>query len=247
MSEWGGGRFERLELLIGSENVELLRGKRVAVFGLGGVGSFAAEALVRSGIGTIDIVDDDVVSLSNINRQLLALTSTVGQPKTEVMKRRLIDINPGCIVNEHRCFFLPGTEGEFDFPQYDYVVDAIDTVAGKIALVMASEKAGTPVICSMAAGNSLDPSAFRVSDIYKTSVCPLARVMRRELKKRGIKKLKVVYSKEEPIKPQEDTKMLVPEGSSRRSIPGSAAFVPPVAGFMMAGEVIKDLTGKRGD
>lgn len=231
-------RFKRTEILLGEEGVKKLSASRVAVFGIGGVGSFAIEALARAGVGALDIVDNDVVSETNINRQLIALTSTVGRRKTEVMAERIADINPECRVIRHDCFFLPENSGEFDFGEYDYVVDAIDTVSGKIALVMAAHEAGTPVICSMGAGNKLDPAVFKVADLYDTKVCPLARVMRRELKKRGVERLKVVYSEELPVTggPCDEQP---PEG--KRAVPGSVSFVPPVAGYILASEVIKDL------
>ena len=188
-------QFSRTELLLGKEAIKKLAASRVAVFGVGGVGGYVAEALARSGVGTIDLIDSDQVSLTNLNRQIIALHSTVGRYKTEVMKERILDINPDAAVHTHNCFFLPETKNEFDFSEYSYVVDAVDTVTAKIELVMEAQKAGTPIISSMGAGNKLDPTAFEVADIYKTSVCPLAKVMRRELKKRGVKKLKVVYSK----------------------------------------------------
>ena len=233
--------FSRTELLFGEDKLNILKKSRVAIFGVGGVGGYVAEALARSGVGTIDLVDNDVVSLTNINRQIIALHSTIGMPKVEVMAERIRDINPQAVVNVHNCFYTPETSGDFDFSKYDYVVDAIDTVAGKIELVMQAQSAKTPIICSMGAGNKLDPTAFEVADIYKTSVCPLARVMRYELKKRGVKKLKVVYSKEIPVTPFENEEA---EDSSRRSTPGSVAFVPSVAGLVIASEVIKDLVGK---
>jgi tRNA A37 threonylcarbamoyladenosine dehydratase len=227
-------QFSRTELLLGEKAVEKLRRSRVAVFGIGGVGGYVAEALARSGVGELDIIDKDTVSLSNINRQIIALHSTVGQYKVDVMADRLIDINPDIKVNSHRCFFLPDTSDEFDFAAYDYVVDAIDTVTGKIELIMTAGRCGTPVISSMGAGNKLDPSGFEVSDIFKTSVDPLARVMRKELRSRGVKKLKVVYSKEEPVKTNGD----IIDG---KKIPGSCAFVPSAAGLVIAGEVVRDL------
>ena len=233
--------FSRTELLFGEDKLNILKKSRVAIFGVGGVGGYVAEALARSGVGVIDLVDNDVVSLTNINRQIIALHSTIGMPKVEVMAERIRDINPQAVVNVHNCFYTPETSGDFDFSKYDYVVDAIDTVAGKIELVMQAQSAKTPIICSMGAGNKLDPTAFEVEDIYKTSVCPLARVMRYELKKRGVKKLKVVYSKEIPVTPFENEEA---EDSSRRSTPGSVAFVPSVAGLVIASEVIKDLVGK---
>ena len=233
--------FSRTELLFGEDKLNILKKSRVAIFGVGGVGGYVAEALARSGVGVIDLVDNDVVSLTNINRQIIALHSTIGMPKVEVMAERIRDINPQAVVNVHNCFYTPETSGDFDFSKYDYVVDAIDTVAGKIELVMQAKASETPIICSMGAGNKLDPTAFEVVDIYKTSVCPLARVMRYELKKRGVKKLKVVYSKEIPVTPFENEEA---EDSSRRSTPGSVAFVPSVAGLVIASEVIKDLVGK---
>lgn len=238
-------RFSRTELLFGSVAMEKLKNSRVAVFGVGGVGGYTVEALARSGVGTIDIIDDDKVSLTNINRQIIALTSTVGEYKVDVAEKRIKDINPKAVVNKYKMFFTPETSGEFDFSQYDYVVDAIDTVTGKIELVMQAEKAGVPIICSMGAGNKLDPTAFEVADIYKTSVCPLARVMRSELKKRGIKKLKVVYSKEKPLTPKAmqelEPNISSRTGSAKKQISGSTAFVPSVVGLIIAGEVIKDL------
>ena len=226
-------QFERTALLLGKASVEKLARKRVAVFGVGGVGGFVCEGLVRAGIGAIDIVDKDIVALSNINRQLIALHSTVGKNKVDVLEERLKDINKNLIIKKYKCFFLPETSETFDFREYDYVVDAIDTVTGKIELILKAKEAGVPIISAMGAGNKLEPAGFQVSDIYKTSVCPLARVMRRELKKRGVDKLKVVYSKEEPIKPQFE------EGEE--VVPGSISFVPPVVGLIIAGEVVKDL------
>ena len=230
-------QFQRTELLFGKEAMEHLSECRVAVFGIGGVGGYVCEALARSGVGTFDLIDDDKVCLSNINRQIIATTKTVGRYKTEVMKERILDINPDAEVNTYQCFFLPENASDFPFDKYDYVVDAIDTVTAKIELVMRCREAGVPIISSMGAGNKLDPTQFRVTDIYKTEMDPLAKVMRRELKKRGIKKLKVVYSLEKPKKPLED----ISNGSGRRSIPGSTAFVPSVAGLIIAGEVVKDL------
>ena len=234
MPEW----LSRTEMLFGEEAAEKLASCRVAVFGVGGVGGYAVEALARSGVGALDLIDNDTVAPSNINRQIIALRSTVGRYKTDVAAERIADINPECRVTAYHSFFMPETAGEFDFTQYDYVIDAIDTVTGKIELVMQAEKAGVPVICAMGAGNKTDPTRFEVADIYATSVCPLARVMRRELKKRGIKRLKVVYSREEAIKPLGDT-----GDAHRRSVPGSNAFVPSVAGLIIAGEVVKDLIG----
>ena len=246
-------QFSRTELLLGHDNMEKLKNARVAVFGIGGVGGFTVEALARSGVGTLDLIDDDKVCLTNINRQIIATRKTIGQYKVDAAKERVLDINPDAVVNTYKTFFVPDTADEFDFASYDYVVDAIDTVTGKIMLVEAAQKAGTPIISSMGAGNKLDPTAFEVADIYKTSVCPLAKVMRRELKKRGIKKLKVVYSKEKALTPNDETEnscrshCICPPGSARtctqrRQIPGSTAFVPSVVGLIIAGEVIKDLT-----
>ena len=245
-------QFSRTELLLGKGAMDRLAGARVAVFGIGGVGGYVCEALVRSGVGAFDLIDDDKVCLTNLNRQIIATRKTVGKYKTEVMKERILDINPDADVRIHNCFFLPGNADEFPFAEYDYVVDAVDTVTAKIALVMKAQETGTPIISSMGAGNKLDGSQFRVADIYKTKVCPLAKVMRRELKKRGVKKLKVVYSEEQPVTPIEDmaisckTNCICPPGAEhkcteRRAIPGSVAFVPSVAGLIIAGEVVKDL------
>ena len=228
-------QFSRTALLLGEQGVEKLKKSRVAVFGVGGVGGYVVEALARSGVGALDLIDKDRVSESNINRQIIALHSTVGQYKTEAAAARAKDINPEICVRTHNVFYLPETVADFDFSQYDYIVDAIDTVSGKIALVEKANACGVPIISSMGAGNKLDPTAFEVSDISKTSVCPLARVMRRELKKRGIEKLKVVYSKEDPLEAK--TK----DAQTGKSIPGSVAFVPSVVGLIIAGEVIKDL------
>ena len=229
---------------------------RVAVFGVGGVGGYACEALVRSGVGHFDLIDDDKVCLTNLNRQIIATRKTVGKYKTDVMKERMLEINPEVDVTIHKCFFLPENADEFPFSEYDYVIDAVDTVTAKLELVMKCRKLNVPIISSMGAGNKLDASAFRVADIYKTKMCPLAKVMRRELKKRGVKKLKVVYSEEKPTRPIEDmsvscrTNCICPPGAAhkcteRRDIPGSVAFVPSVAGLIIAGEVVKDLTGVR--
>lgn len=245
-------QFSRTELLLGKEAMDKLQNSRVAVFGIGGVGGYVCEALVRSGIGAFDLIDDDKVCLTNLNRQIIATRKTVGKYKTEVMKERILDINPDADVRIHNCFFLPENADEFPFEEYDYVVDAVDTVTAKIALVMKAQETGVPIISSMGAGNKLDGSQFRVADIYKTKVCPLAKVMRRELKKRGVKKLKVVYSEEQPTRPVEDmanscrTNCICPPGAQhkcteRRDIPGSVAFVPSVAGLIIAGEVVKDL------
>ena len=230
----------RTELLLGEEAVEQLKKSHVAVFGVGGVGGYVVEALARTGVGTFDLIDRDTVSVSNINRQIIATHSTVGKVKVEVMKDRILEINPEAKVNIHKCFFLPENAGEFDFSRYSYVVDAVDTVTAKIELVMQARKAGVPIISSMGAVNKLDPTKFEVTDIYKTSVCPLAKVMRKELKKRGVKNLKVVYSTEKALQPGVD--LSGEEG--RRAVPGSVAFVPSVAGLIAAGEVIKDLITK---
>lgn len=245
-------QFSRTELLIGSSGIERLKKARVAVFGVGGVGGYVVEALARSGVGTLDLIDDDKVCLTNLNRQIYALHSTIGKYKVDVAKERVLDINPEAEVHAYRTFYMPDTADQFDFSRYDYVVDAIDTVTGKLALVQQAEAAGTPIISSMGAGNKLDPTAFRVADIYKTSVCPLARVMRKELKKRGIRRLKVVYSTEQALEPKEGeggsckTDCVCPPGSARtcvqrRQIPGSTAFVPSAAGLIIASEVVKDL------
>lgn len=235
-------RFSRTELLIGTDSMKRLQQSRVAVFGVGGVGGYVVEALARSGVGMLDLIDNDTVSVSNINRQIIATENTIGRSKVDVIKERVMDINPDIIVRTFETFYMPDTAQQFDFTKYDYVVDAIDTVTGKIALVMQAEEAGTPIISSMGAGNKLDPAAFQVSDIYKTSVCPLAKVMRRELKKRGVKKLKVVYSQEKPLTPiAPDEKNAEEPAAGRRQVPGSIAFVPSVAGLIIAGEVVKDL------
>lgn len=246
-------QFSRTELLFGKEAMDKLAKSRVAVFGIGGVGGYTVEALVRSGVGAIDIIDDDRVCLTNINRQLYATRKTVGKYKVDVAAERIAEINPNVVVTSHKTFYTPETASQFDFTQYDYVVDAIDTVTGKIALVLQAQEAGVPIISSMGAGNKLDPTAFVVADIYETSVCPLAKVMRKELSRRGVKSLKVVYSKEKPLTPIEDMEIsckqhcICPPGTvrkctSRRQVPGSNAFVPSVVGLIIAGEVIKDLT-----
>lgn len=245
-------QFSRTQLLIGKEAIEKLENARVAIFGIGGVGGYTVEALVRSGVGAIDLIDDDRVCLTNLNRQVIATRKTVGKHKVDVMKERILEINPKCKVEVHKCFYLPETAHEFNFSDYDYVVDAVDTVTAKIHLVMEAQAKGTPIISSMGAGNKMNPADFEVADIYKTSVCPLAKVMRRELKKRRVKKLKVVFSKEKPIRPIEDLSIscrancICPPGAERkctdrRDIPGSNAFVPSVAGMIIASEVIKDL------
>ncbi len=229
-------QFSRTELLLGADGMEKLKNARVAVFGVGGVGGYAVEALVRSGIGEIDIFDNDTVALTNLNRQIIATHDTVGRYKVDVMKERALLINPDIKVNAHRCFYMPENAGEYDFSVYSYIVDAIDTVTGKIEIITRAAKANVPVISCMGAGNKLNAAMLEIADIYETSVCPLARVMRRELKQRGVKKLKVVYSKEEPIKPLPSD-----EQTEKRTVPGSVAFVPSVAGFIAAGEVVKDL------
>ncbi len=233
--------FSRTERLFGSEAMCRLAKARVAVFGVGGVGGYTIEALARSGIGALDIIDNDTVSLTNLNRQIIATHATIGQYKTDVAMARILDINPNCQVHAHRVFYMPETAESFCFSAYDYVVDAIDTVTGKLALVEQAVRCGTPIISCMGTGNKVDPSALEIADISQTSVCPLARVMRRELKKRGISALKVVYSKEIPIVPCAVPAEEVSE--QKRQIPGSTSFVPPVAGLMIAGEVIRELTG----
>ncbi|MBQ7574822.1 MAG: tRNA threonylcarbamoyladenosine dehydratase [Clostridia bacterium] len=235
-------RFIRTELMLGHNAMEKLKKSHVAVFGVGGVGGYAVEALARSGVGSLDLIDNDVVAESNINRQIIATTKTIGKSKVDVAKERVLDINPDIEVNTFKTFYTPESASDFDFSKYDYIIDAIDTVTGKIELVMQANATNTPIISSMGAGNKLDPTAFEVSDIYKTSICPLARVMRRELNKRHIKKLKVVYSKEKPIQPKID-EVALQEETNKRQIPASNAFVPSVAGLIIAGEVIKDLIG----
>lgn len=221
-------QFERTELLLGQAGMERLHLAKVAVFGLGGVGGHAVEALVRSGVGSLDLIDNDTVCLSNLNRQIIATCHTLGKKKTEAAKERALSINPACVIKTYDCFYLPETAGQFSFAEYDYVVDAVDTVTAKIELVLRAKQAGVPIISSMGAGNKLNPAMFEVADIYETSVCPLARVMRRELKKWGIERLKVVYSREKPL-------------AGAGKIPGSTGFTPGVAGLIMAGEVVKDL------
>lgn len=235
-------QFCRTEILIGSDAMEKLRNSRVAIFGIGGVGGYVCEALVRSGIGEFDIIDNDTVSVSNLNRQIIATTDTVGKDKVEVMRERMLSINPNVKVNVHKCFFLPETAGEFDFTQFNFVVDAIDTVTGKIQIILKAKEAGVPVISSMGTGNKLDPGRLRIADIKETKVCPLAKVMRHELKKRGVDKLKVVFSDEIPITPMIDLSKDQGENpGSRRAIPGSTAFTPAVAGLLIASEVVRDL------
>ena len=239
--EW----LSRTEKLIGKDSLDRLASSRVAVFGAGGVGSFVIEGLVRSGVGAIDVVDNDQVSLSNLNRQLIATLDTVGMDKTAVVRERIKSINPNCEVTEHKMFFLPETADEFDFSVYDYVVDAIDTVAGKLAIIEKCSSLGIPVISSMGTGNKLDPSEFRIADIYDTKVCPLAKAIRKECRKRGIESLKVLYSEEDVLKPEADlgNDEVLPPG--KKTTPGSISFVPSVAGLMIAGEVIKDLIGRK--
>ena len=249
-------QFSRTQLIFGAEGMERLYRARVAVFGIGGVGGYTVEALARSGVGTLDLIDDDCVCLTNVNRQIFATRKTVGQYKVDVAQARILEINPDAVVHTYKTFYSPQTAEQFDFTQYDYVVDAIDTVTGKLALVEQAERAGVPIISSMGAGNKVDPTAFEVADIYETSVCPLARVMRQELRKRGIRKLKVVYSKEPALTPIDDMTIscrahcICPPGTARkctqrRQVPGSNAFVPPAVGLILAGEVVKDLTGFR--
>lgn len=236
-------QFIRTQMLLGERGLQRLFAARVAVFGVGGVGGYAVEALARSGVGALDLIDDDTVCLSNLNRQIIATHSTVGQYKVDVAAQRIRDINPQAVVRAHRVFYSPETAAQFDFAQYDYVVDAIDTVTGKLALVEQARRAGTPIISCMGAGNKLDAAAFEVADIQQTSICPLARVMRRELKRRGIEHLKVVYSRELPRTPTPDAQTEGEESLSRKRSPGSVAFVPAAAGLILAGEVIRDLAG----
>lgn len=246
-------QFSRTELLLGREGMQRLSQARVAVFGIGGVGGYTVEALARSGVGTLDLIDDDRVCLTNLNRQIFATRRTVGKYKVEVARERVLEINPDAVVHIYKTFYMAETAPEFDFTNYDYVVDAIDTVSGKLALVEQAQAAGVPIISSMGAGNKMDPTAFEVADIYDTSICPLARVMRRELRKRGVEHLKVVYSREPAITPIDDmsiscrTHCICPPGTARkctqrRQVPGSNAFVPSVVGLIIAGEVVKDLT-----
>ncbi len=246
-------QFSRTQLLLGEDNMEKLYRAKVAVFGIGGVGGFAVEALARSGVGSFVLIDDDKICLTNLNRQIIATRKTVGQYKADVMRERILEINPDAQVEVRKCFYLPETANEFDFSEYSYVIDAVDTVTAKLEIVTQAQKCHVPVISCMGAGNKLDPTKFQVADIYKTSMCPLARIMRQECKKRGIRKLKVVYSTEQPIRPIEDmsiscrTNCICPPGAKhkcteRRDIPGSTAYVPSVAGLILAGEVIKDLT-----
>lgn len=231
-------QFSRTELLIGKDGINKLSKSKVIIFGIGGVGSYAAEALARTGIYEFDLVDNDRVSLTNINRQIIATTKTIGEYKVEVMKQRILEINPAAKINMHKCFFLPNSQ-QFEFQNYSYIIDAIDTITSKIELVVQANNYNIPIISSMGAGNKLDPTKFQISDIYKTSVCPVAKVMRYELKKRNIKHLKVVYSTEQPIKPKQATEEII----NKKVIPGSISFVPSVAGLIIASEVIKDLIG----
>ena len=249
-------QFSRTQLLLGKDNMDRLAEAKVAIFGIGGVGGYVAEALARSGVGSFVLVDDDKVCLTNLNRQIISTRKTVGKYKAEVMRDRILEINPDAEVEVRKCFYLPENADEFDFNEYSYVVDAVDTVTAKLEIIMRAKECGVPVISSMGAGNKLDPTKFQVADIYKTSMCPLAKVMRRELKKRGVKKLKVVYSTEKPTRPLDDmsvscrTNCICPPGAAhkcteRRDIPGSVAFVPSVVGLIIAGEVVKDLTIQR--
>ena len=235
-------QYSRTRILLGDDAINKLRNARIALFGLGGVGGYTAEALARSGVGHMDLIDNDTISLTNLNRQLLATHSTVGKYKVDVAAQRIHDIDPTIEVRVFKTFYLPETAAQFDFSQYDYVIDAIDTVTGKLGLIAQAKAAGTAVISCMGTGNKLDATAFEVADISKTSGCALARIMRKECSKRGLKGVKVVYSKELPLQPENDPEESIPEGSSRRSLPGSTAFVPGTAGLIMAGEVIQDLT-----
>ena len=232
-------QFSRTRMLLGDEAMAKLRAARVAVFGVGGVGGYVVEALARSGVGALDLIDSDTVALTNLNRQIIATLDTIGRPKVEVAAQRVASIQPECEVKTYQTFYLPETEQEFDFTAYDYIVDAIDTVAAKISLVLKAQKAGTPIICALGTGNKLDPTKLKLGDIYETSVCPLARVMRRELRKRGVKRLTVLWSEEEPIKPLPSE-----EETERRGLPGSSAFVPAAGGLIIAGRVVRDLIQK---
>ena len=244
-------QFSRTELIFGREAMDKLQAARVAVFGIGGVGGYAVEALARSGVGALDLIDDDRVCLTNLNRQIIATHKTLGKYKVDAAEERIHDINPDCTVTTYKTFYMPDTADQFDFTGYDYIIDAIDTVTGKLSLALNAQTAGTPIISSMGAGNKVDPTAFEVADIYNTSVCPLAKVMRYECRKRGIKQLKVVYSKEQPIKPSQEAVTAYRETDAdadpRRTVPGSNAFVPSVVGLIIAGEVIKDLTAFSGN
>lgn len=246
-------RFSRTELLFGRDNMEKLRNARVAVFGVGGVGGYVVEALVRSGVGAVDVFDDDTVVLTNLNRQIIAVTDTLGQNKTDVIRERALSINPNVKFTTHKCFYMPDNADEFDLSEYSYIVDAIDTVTAKIELAVRAAKVGVPIISSMGTGNKVEAAMLQVADIYETSVCPLARVMRRELKKRGIKELKVVYSKEKPIVPAVNEDITAEKsgaqrnGAPKKSVPGSTAFVPAAAGLIIAGEVVKEIIGIHGE
>ncbi|MCR5411037.1 MAG: tRNA threonylcarbamoyladenosine dehydratase [Lachnospiraceae bacterium] len=237
-------QYSRTRLLLGDDAIGLLRSKKVAVFGIGGVGGYVCEGLVRSGIGAFDLIDDDKVCLTNLNRQIIATRNTIGKYKVEVMRDRMLEIDPDVKVEIHKCFFLPENADTFPFAEYDYIVDAVDTVTAKIELIMRAQKEGIPIISAMGAGNKLDAGRLKVADIFDTEVCPLARVMRRELKKRGVKKLKVVYSDEQPVQPREEQEeqQEQQEHTGRRALPGSTAFVPAVAGMLIAGEIVKDLS-----
>ena len=248
-------QFSRTQLLLGADAMESLNSKRVAVFGIGGVGGYVCEALVRSGIGSFDLIDDDKVCITNLNRQIIATRKTLGKYKVAVMRDRMLEINPDAKIEIHKCFFLPENADDFAFSEYDYIVDAVDTVTAKIELIMRAQKEGVPIISAMGAGNKLDAGRLKIADIYDTKICPLARVMRRELKKRNVKKLKVVYSDEQPIRPLEDMSIscrtdsicspeVQDKHTGRRAIPGSTAFVPAVAGLLIAGEIVKDLSTK---
>ena len=231
-------QFERTRMLLGDEAMQTLRAARVAVFGVGGVGGYVVEALARIGVGALDLIDNDTVALTNLNRQIIATHDTIGRPKVEVAAERVRSINPDCVVRTYQTFYLPETEQDFDFTAYDYIVDAIDTVAAKISLVLNAQKAGTPILCALGTGNKLDPTMLEIGDLYDTSVCPLARVMRRELRRRGVERLQVLWSREEPIKPLPSE-----EESDRRGLPGSTAFVPSAGGLMIASRVVCDLLG----
>lgn len=231
-------QFERTRMLLGDGAMQTLRAARVAVFGVGGVGGYVVEALARSGVGALDLIDNDTVALTNLNRQIIATHDTIGRPKVEVAAERVKSINPDCAVRTYQTFYLPETEQDFDFTAYDYIIDAIDTVAAKISLVLNAQKAGTPILCALGTGNKLDPTMLEIGDLYDTSVCPLARVMRRELRRRGVERLQVLWSREEPIKP-----LASEEETERRGLPGSTAFVPSAGGLMIASRVVRDLLG----
>ncbi len=234
-------QFSRTARILGENTIKILSDKHIAIFGLGGVGGYVAEALVRSGIGKFDLIDHDKIDITNLNRQIIATHKTIGRDKAEVMRERMLDINPAAEITIHPCFFLPENAADFEFKKYDYVVDAVDTVTAKIELVLRAREAGVPIISSMGTGNKRNPAMLEVADLYKTSVCPLARVMRRELKKRGVEELKVVYSREESLKPKETESTEKDTSRDERAIPGSTAFVPPAAGLLIASEVVRDL------